>query len=121
MGYGCSFNPWLLEFLPTLNWICRIYVLHVLSNLDSSLHCPLYEQDFLSSTAGDMLMLLSVASDSKVLPTTYGELRPPLGKHRLKVRSFLRRNFSFFFLDVVRCKSLRLNVGLRESDCFIRL
>jgi serine/threonine-protein phosphatase 6 regulatory subunit 3 len=35
----------------------------------------------------DLLMLLTVASDSTVLPTTYGELRPPLGKHRLKVRS----------------------------------
>ena len=38
-------------------------------------------------SAGELLMLLSVASDSTVLPTTYGELRPPLGKHRLKVRS----------------------------------
>ncbi|XP_024003727.1 serine/threonine-protein phosphatase 6 regulatory subunit 1 isoform X2 [Eutrema salsugineum] len=37
---------------------------------------------------GDMLMLLSVASDSKVLPTSYGELRPPLGKHRLKIVEF---------------------------------
>ena len=38
-------------------------------------------------SAGDLLMLLNVASDSTVLPTTYGELRPPLGKHRLKVWS----------------------------------
>lgn len=30
-------------------------------------------------------MLLNVSSDEKILPTTYGELRPPLGKHRLKV------------------------------------
>lgn len=34
---------------------------------------------------GDLLMLLNVSSDETVLPTTYGELRPPLGKHRLKV------------------------------------
>ncbi|KAB2089137.1 hypothetical protein ES319_A03G041300v1 [Gossypium barbadense] len=34
---------------------------------------------------GDLLMLLNVLSDEKLLPTTYGELRPPLGKHRLKV------------------------------------
>ncbi|GAY38377.1 hypothetical protein CUMW_036240 [Citrus unshiu] len=32
----------------------------------------------------DLLMLLNVSSDEKVLETTYGELRPPLGKHRLK-------------------------------------
>ncbi|KAL2332035.1 hypothetical protein Fmac_019616 [Flemingia macrophylla] len=36
--------------------------------------------------AGEFLMLLNVSSDEKVLPTTYGELRPPLGKHRLKRR-----------------------------------
>lgn len=33
----------------------------------------------------DLLLLLNVSSDEKVLPTTYGELKPPLGKHRLKV------------------------------------
>ncbi|KAF3493777.1 hypothetical protein DY000_02058063 [Brassica cretica] len=38
---------------------------------------------------GELLMLLSVASDSTVLPTTYGELRPPLGKHRLKIVEFV--------------------------------
>ncbi|WZZ83842.1 hypothetical protein YC2023_104414 [Brassica napus] len=38
---------------------------------------------------GELLMLLSVASDSTVLPTTYGELRPPLGKHRLKIVEFI--------------------------------
>ncbi|CAH2038613.1 unnamed protein product [Thlaspi arvense] len=37
----------------------------------------------------DLLMLLTVASDSTVLPTTYGELRPPLGKHRLKIVEFI--------------------------------
>ena len=30
-------------------------------------------------------MLLNVMSDEKILLTPYGELRPPLGKHRLKV------------------------------------
>ncbi|XP_062012099.1 uncharacterized protein LOC133728689 isoform X1 [Rosa rugosa] len=38
---------------------------------------------------GDLLTLLNVASDEKILPTTYGELRPPLGKHRLKVVEFI--------------------------------
>ncbi|PIN15055.1 SAP family cell cycle dependent phosphatase-associated protein [Handroanthus impetiginosus] len=38
---------------------------------------------------GELLTLLSVSSDEKVLPTTYGELRPPLGKHRLKIVEFL--------------------------------
>ncbi|CAH8386581.1 unnamed protein product [Eruca vesicaria subsp. sativa] len=37
----------------------------------------------------DLLMLLNVASDTTVLPTTYGELRPPLGKHRLKIVEFI--------------------------------
>ncbi|KAJ8430386.1 hypothetical protein Cgig2_032125 [Carnegiea gigantea] len=38
---------------------------------------------------GDLLMLLNVMSDEKILPTTYGELRPPLGKHRLKIVEFI--------------------------------
>ncbi|GAA0168952.1 phosphatase modulator [Lithospermum erythrorhizon] len=38
---------------------------------------------------GDLLMLLNVSADEKILPTTYGELRPPLGKHRLKIVEFI--------------------------------
>ncbi|CDP07106.1 unnamed protein product [Coffea canephora] len=37
----------------------------------------------------DLLMLLNVSSDEMILPTTYGELRPPLGKHRLKIVEFI--------------------------------
>ena len=36
-----------------------------------------------------MLKLLNISSDGKILPTTYGELRPPLGKHRLKIVEFI--------------------------------
>ncbi|XP_073309780.1 uncharacterized protein [Primulina huaijiensis] len=38
---------------------------------------------------GELLILLNVSSDEKILPTTYGELRPPLRKYRLKVVEFL--------------------------------
>ncbi|KAG2670406.1 hypothetical protein I3760_14G084200 [Carya illinoinensis] len=38
---------------------------------------------------GDLLALLNVSSHEKILPTTYGELRPPLGKHRLKIVEFI--------------------------------
>ncbi|KAL8092399.1 uncharacterized protein LOC141689584 isoform X2 [Apium graveolens] len=38
---------------------------------------------------GDLLTLLNVSSDEKVLPTTYGELKPPLGKYRLKIVEFI--------------------------------
>ncbi|XP_059297542.1 uncharacterized protein LOC132050338 isoform X3 [Lycium ferocissimum] len=38
---------------------------------------------------GDLVKLLNVTSDEKILPTTYGELRPPLGKHRLKIVEFI--------------------------------
>lgn len=48
-------------------------------------NCQLYHSCF----AGDLLTLLNVSSDEKILPTTYGELRPPLGKHRLKVGLFI--------------------------------
>ncbi|XP_019453965.1 PREDICTED: serine/threonine-protein phosphatase 6 regulatory subunit 3-like isoform X2 [Lupinus angustifolius] len=38
---------------------------------------------------GELIALLDVSSDEKVLPTTYGELRPPLGRHRLKIVEFI--------------------------------
>jgi serine/threonine-protein phosphatase 6 regulatory subunit 3 len=38
---------------------------------------------------GQLLELLNVSSDANVLPTTYGELRPPLGMHRLKIVEFI--------------------------------
>ncbi|KAL3653028.1 hypothetical protein CASFOL_002709 [Castilleja foliolosa] len=38
---------------------------------------------------GELLMLLNVSSDEKVLPTSYGELKPPLGHYRLKIVDFL--------------------------------
>ncbi|KAI3936507.1 hypothetical protein MKW92_053020 [Papaver armeniacum] len=37
----------------------------------------------------DLLTLLNTTSDETVLPTTYGSLRPPLGKHRLKILEFI--------------------------------
>ncbi|KAE9587952.1 putative SIT4 phosphatase-associated protein family [Lupinus albus] len=37
----------------------------------------------------ELLKLLNLSSDEKVLPTTYGELHPPLGKHRLKIVEFM--------------------------------
>ena len=41
----------------------------------------------LSVGAGDLLAVLDVSKDEKMLPTTYGRLQPPLGIHRLKVRA----------------------------------
>ncbi|CAN6269325.1 unnamed protein product [Urochloa humidicola] len=38
---------------------------------------------------GDLLKLLDVSSSEDVLPTTYGSLQPPLGKHRLKIVEFI--------------------------------
>ena len=38
---------------------------------------------------GDFVALLNVTSDEKILPTTYGQLRPPLGSHRLKIVEFI--------------------------------
>ncbi|KAM0827844.1 hypothetical protein ACQ4PT_067920 [Festuca glaucescens] len=38
---------------------------------------------------GDLLKLLDVSSAESILPTTYGSLQPPLGKHRLKIVEFI--------------------------------
>ena len=45
--------------------------------------------EYISPDAGDLLKLLDVFSDEKTLPTTYGELWPPLGKHCLKIVEFI--------------------------------
>ncbi|XP_042373546.1 serine/threonine-protein phosphatase 6 regulatory subunit 3-like [Zingiber officinale] len=37
----------------------------------------------------DLLKFLNVSSETNTLQTTYGELQPPLGKHRLKVVEFI--------------------------------
>ncbi|KAK1435141.1 hypothetical protein QVD17_00901 [Tagetes erecta] len=37
----------------------------------------------------DLLILLNISLDEKILPTTYGQLKPPLGKHRLKIVEFI--------------------------------
>ncbi|CAA6662442.1 unnamed protein product [Spirodela intermedia] len=36
-----------------------------------------------------LLSLLNTSSNERTLPTTYGELRPPLGRHRLKIVEFI--------------------------------
>ncbi|KAL9998694.1 putative SIT4 phosphatase-associated protein family [Helianthus debilis subsp. tardiflorus] len=38
---------------------------------------------------GDLLTLLNVSLDEKILPCSYGLLKPPLGKHRLKIVEFI--------------------------------
>ncbi|XP_062180635.1 uncharacterized protein LOC133885027 isoform X1 [Phragmites australis] len=45
--------------------------------------------DGMLESLGDLLKLLDITSSESVLPTTYGCLRPPLGKHRLKIVEFI--------------------------------
>ncbi|KAK1309605.1 hypothetical protein QJS10_CPA09g00710 [Acorus calamus] len=45
--------------------------------------------DGMLESLGDLLRLLDVSSSEVVLPTTYGNLKPPLGKHRLKIVEFI--------------------------------
>ncbi|XP_010941542.1 uncharacterized protein [Elaeis guineensis] len=45
--------------------------------------------DGMLESLGDLLKLLDVSSSESILPTTYGNLQPPLGKHRLKIVEFI--------------------------------
>ncbi|KAG1365023.1 serine/threonine-protein phosphatase 6 regulatory subunit 3, partial [Cocos nucifera] len=45
--------------------------------------------DGMLESLGDLLKLLDVSSSESILPTTYGKLQPPLGKHRLKIVEFI--------------------------------
>ncbi|XP_066389963.1 uncharacterized protein [Miscanthus floridulus] len=50
--------------------------------------CPETVDGMLESL-GNLLKLLDTSAAESVLPTTYGCLRPPLGKHRLKIVEFI--------------------------------
>ncbi|XP_059314622.1 uncharacterized protein LOC132065310 isoform X2 [Lycium ferocissimum] len=56
---------------------------------ESPVHVNADTIDAMLPKLSGLLELLNVSSDEKVLPTTYGELRPPLGKHRLKIVEFI--------------------------------
>ncbi|CAL4956000.1 unnamed protein product [Urochloa decumbens] len=45
--------------------------------------------DGMLGSLGNLLKLLDTSAAENVLPTTYGRLRPPLGKHRLKIVEFI--------------------------------
>ncbi|KAG8044910.1 hypothetical protein GUJ93_ZPchr0008g14048 [Zizania palustris] len=45
--------------------------------------------DSMLESLGNLLKLLDTSASENVLPTTYGCLRPPLGKHRLKIVEFI--------------------------------
>lgn len=61
-------------------------------------------------------MLLNVSSDEKILPTTYGELRPPLGKHRLKV-SLLSNDGSCLLYPFLFREEFVLETEMIRNDC----
>ncbi|XP_017247270.1 uncharacterized protein LOC108218706 isoform X2 [Daucus carota subsp. sativus] len=56
---------------------------------ESNVHVSSETVDAMLPKLGDLLKLLNVSYDEKVLPTTYGELKPPLGKYRLKIVEFI--------------------------------
>lgn len=45
--------------------------------------------DGMLGSLGDLLKLLDLPTSEVVMPTTYGSLNPPLGKHRLKIVEFI--------------------------------
>ncbi|XP_072965394.1 uncharacterized protein [Typha angustifolia] len=56
---------------------------------ESIIHVDSETIDAMLPKLGDLLKLLNVSSDGNTLSTTYGELNPPLGKHRLKIVEFV--------------------------------
>eukprot|EP00897_Mesotaenium_endlicherianum_P008159 jgi/Mesen1/7371/ME000381S06606 len=68
---------------------------------------------------GDLVALLDFSGDENLLPTTYGQLKPPLGMHRLKVIEFvavLLRTDS----EVARRELIRLRAVQIALDLFFR-
>ena len=56
-----------------------------------------------------------MSSDEKILPTTYGELRPPLGKHRLKVGLFIYYELNMQETNLSLIRNLNLSRVKEQS------
>ncbi|PWA98638.1 ribosomal protein S7e [Artemisia annua] len=87
-NYGRDPNWWRIARLQ-LPILLRMRVVLLLNvHQRPRKHKPLEIDQMMFTGAGsygDLLMLLNVTLNEKVLPTTYGQLKPPLGKHRLKI------------------------------------
>eukprot|EP00250_Pteridium_aquilinum_P014960 c22305_g2_i1 orf=539-3184(+) len=83
---------------------------------DSSMAASPETIDGMLQRLGDLLQLLDVQNDERMLPTTYGELRPPLGTHRLKIVEFLavllRTNSEGARQELVRLGAIQLILKL---------
>ncbi|MCO5573329.1 hypothetical protein L7F22_027098 [Adiantum nelumboides] len=83
---------------------------------DSQVTANLETIDGMLQRLGDLLKLLEVRADEKMLPTTYGELRPPLGPHRLKIVEFVavlvRANSEAARQELVRLGAIQLILKL---------
>ncbi|KAH7290047.1 hypothetical protein KP509_30G030200 [Ceratopteris richardii] len=83
---------------------------------DSQVTANLQTIDGMLQKLGDLLQLLDVGADEKSLPTTYGELHPPLGTHRLKIIEFLsvliRANSETVRKELVRMGAIQQIVKL---------
>ena len=78
-------NAWLLVYFVCSNTFLRRFLWKAWCK--SSLETGLIT--LLICLAGDLLKLLDISWEERVLLTTYGKLQPPLGKHRLKVHLLL--------------------------------
>ncbi|KAJ4754816.1 Serine/threonine-protein phosphatase 6 regulatory subunit 1 [Rhynchospora pubera] len=66
---------------------------------------------------GDLLKLLDISSDEVPLPTTFGTLKPPLGKHRLKIVEFISVLLSIGS-EAAEAKLVNLGAIKRDIDLF---
>ncbi|KAG8043529.1 hypothetical protein GUJ93_ZPchr0458g22329 [Zizania palustris] len=69
---------------------------------------------------GDLLKLLDVSSADNVLPTTYGVLQPPLGKHRLKIVEFISVLLSIGS-EAAEMRLIHLGAIMRVIDLFFEI
>ncbi|XP_020102860.1 serine/threonine-protein phosphatase 6 regulatory subunit 3-B isoform X2 [Ananas comosus] len=73
--------------------------------------------DGMLESLGGLLKLLDVSSADSILPTTYGKLQPPLGKHRLKIVEFISVLLSIGS-EAAETQLIRLGALRRVIDLF---
>lgn len=75
--------------------------------------------DRMLESLGYLLKLLDVATSDVTLPTTYGCLKPPLGKHRLKIVEFISILFTLGSEDAEK-ELVRLGALRNVLDLFFK-
>ncbi|KAF3642136.1 hypothetical protein FXO37_22646 [Capsicum annuum] len=109
-----------LNFEDEVNFTNFFSRLHLLSVMVMEPATVKVKHVGIAAATGDFQKLLNISSDDKILPTTYGELRPPRGKHRLKLGSNDNRIQGYLEGQMMPGTSAAIHYGTGSISEYVR-